>query len=229
MKKRMKSRIGTVLTILCLTVLIFAIVLIVRNARGQVTFLFGRSMLRVTTASMEPGIEAGSYILVKRVKTEEIAVGDVITFRSDDPVIKGQLNTHRVVEILDGGASFRTKGDNNPKEDLYPVPADHVVARYVRNLAGVTAIGRAVFARNIFPTLILILSASVFVCAVLEIVRQLRGRKPGRADTDAAHDREIERRVREEVERLKRADAQKKADGAEATEPRQNSRTSQKP
>lgn len=217
MKKRVKSCIGTVVTVLCIAVLLFAVILIARNARGEVTFLFGKSFIRVRTASMEPGIGAGSYILVARVRTEEIAVGDVITFRSDDPAIQGQLNTHRVTEILDGGAAFRTKGDNNPVADRYVVPADHVVARYVRNLDGLTAIGRAVFARNIFPVILLVLSAAVFVCAVIEVVRRLHGRADGAdgADPDAAHEKEIERRVREEVERLKNADAANGTDAAE--------------
>lgn len=219
MKKRTRSRIGTILTVLCLVILLFAAVLIIRNARGEVTFLFGRSLIWVKTASMEPGIEAGSYILVARVKTEEIAVGDIITFRSDDPAIRGQLNTHRVAEILDGGTAFRTKGDNNPGADLYPVPADHVVARYVRPLPGLTAIGRAVFARNIFPILLIVLSAAVFVCAVIELVRKLQIGKAGNAAGEAAHEAEIERRVREEVERLKKADAAKGTGEAETPDP----------
>ncbi len=206
MKKRMKTRIGTVLTILCLVILVFAVILIARNARGEVTFLFGKSLIWVRTASMEPGIEAGSYILVERVRTEDIEVGDIITFRSDDPAIQGQLNTHRVTEILDGGTSFRTKGDNNPATDGYPVPADHVVARYVRNLTGLTGIGRAVFARNIFPTILLILSAAVFVCVVIEIVRKLHTKADG-SRRDAAHEEEIERRIQAEIERLKRENA----------------------
>lgn len=206
MKKRTKTRIGTALTILCLLILLLAVILIARNAKGEVTFLFGKSLIWVRTASMEPGIEAGSYILVERVRTENIEVGDIITFRSDDPAILGQLNTHRVTEILDGGTSFRTKGDNNPAADGYPVPADHVVARYVRNLAGLTGIGRAVFARNIFPTILLILSAAVFVCAVIEIVRKLHTKADG-SRRDAAHEEEIERRVQAEIERLKRENA----------------------
>lgn len=221
MKKRVKSCIGTVVTVLCIAVLLFAVILIARNARGEVTFLFGKSFIRVRTASMEPGIGAGSYILVARVRTEEIAVGDVITFRSDDPAIQGQLNTHRVTEILDGGAAFRTKGDNNPVADKYVVPADHVVARYVRNLDGLTAIGRAVFARNIFPVILLVLSAAVFVCAVIEVVRRLHGRADG-ADPDAAHEKEIERRVREEVERLKNADAAKSTGTARRSDAAEN-------
>ena len=219
MKKRMKSRLSTLLTILCLVILLFAVVLIVRNARGEVTFLFGRSLFRVRTASMEPGIEAGSYILVARVRTDQIAVGDIITFRSDDPAIRGQLNTHRVTEILDGGTAFRTKGDNNPGEDLYPVPADHVVARYVRPLPGLTAIGRAVFARNIFPIILIVLSAAVFVCAVIELVRKLQIGKRGGAAGEAAHEAEIERRVQEEVERLKKADAARGTGETETPDP----------
>ena len=228
MKKRLKSRIGTVVTVLCIVVLLLAVVLIVRNARGEVTFLFGKSFIRVRTASMEPGIGAGSYILVARVRAEEVAVGDVITFRSDDPAIQGQLNTHRVTEILDGGAAFRTKGDNNPAEDKYVVPADHIVARYVRNLNGLTAIGRAVFARNIFPVILLVLSAAVFVCAVIEIVRKLHDRADG-TDPDAAHEKEIERRVREEVERLKNADAAKGTDIAKGTDAAQNNGDAETP
>lgn len=228
MKKRTKTRIGTVLTIFCLAILLFAVILIARNAKGEVTFLFGKSLIWVRTASMEPGIEAGSYILVERVRPEAIDVGDIITFVSDDPAILGQLNTHRVTEILDGGASFRTKGDNNPVADSYPVSADRVVARYVRNLGALSAIGRAVFARNIFPTILLILSAAVFVCAIIEIVRKLHT-KTDEPHTDATHAEEIERRVQEEIERLKRENAEKAAREPEAPDLPANDRTTKKP
>ena len=111
---------------------------------NRIFFLADRATIWVMTDSMEDQIPAQSYIMIHRVDSSEIEVGDVITFYSDDPMLSGQLNTHRVIEISEDGNSFTTKGDNNPGIDKYPVKAESVVGVYEKNLVVLSAIGRVV-------------------------------------------------------------------------------------
>ena len=70
---------------------------IISNFSGKIAFIGGRSLMWVKTGSMDPTIEERSYIVVKRSDGSDIEIGDVITFKSPDPLLKGAYNTHRVV------------------------------------------------------------------------------------------------------------------------------------
>ena len=96
------------------------------KASQHTVFIFGRTTVWVMTPSMEPQIPAQSYILVKRVSAEEVNVGDVIIFRSDDPSLDGSFNTHRVIEIIGDHEEFVTKGDANLIKDGYTAKADKI-------------------------------------------------------------------------------------------------------
>jgi len=101
----------------------------------------GYHVLWVKTNSMEPTIPTSSYILTKDVEAKDVKVGDIITFVSDNPQIKGMYNTHRVIKIEDG--KFTTKGDNNPADDgIYSAKAENIVARYQRNMPFLSVFGR---------------------------------------------------------------------------------------
>lgn len=100
--------------------------LIIAVGKGYHPSLFGYQVLRVVTASMVPTLEENTLILIKKVPQEEIQVGDIVTFVSDDPALLGFYNTHRVYQIEEypeaiGGIRYITKGDNNDYPDAYPV------------------------------------------------------------------------------------------------------------
>jgi signal peptidase I len=86
--------------------------------------LFGYERYVLVGRSMEPTIHRGSLVYDKVVPTGELQVGDVITYvppGSTAPV------THRIARRErqgDGRVVFRTKGDNNPAEDLRPFTLD---------------------------------------------------------------------------------------------------------
>ena len=71
--------------------------------------LLGFSFLIVTTGSMEPEINAGELIMIK--KSNEYKIGDIITFIDQDNF----LITHRIIESNEN--LIITKGDNNDLED----------------------------------------------------------------------------------------------------------------
>ena len=123
-------------------VLLLVIGLAAARISNKVFFLGNRATVWIMTDSMEDSIPAQSYIRIRKADPPEIQVGDVITFYSDDPVLEGHLNTHRVVEIAEDGTTFITKGDANYINDKYPVRADAVVGVYEKNLPLLTSAGR---------------------------------------------------------------------------------------
>lgn len=70
--------------------------------------------LTVLTASMRPAFPPGSVAVVVPIPVDEVAVGDVITYRI--PVDDHRVVTHRVVEVVRPGV-VRTRGDANNSDD----------------------------------------------------------------------------------------------------------------
>jgi len=75
--------------------------------------LFGFSLLRVSTDSMEPALSVGEVVLVKDVEPETLKIGDVITYRATKGPYKGDLITHQISKEpyeVDGIYYFTTRG-----------------------------------------------------------------------------------------------------------------------
>lgn len=87
--------------------------------------LTGRQVFAVRGASMEPAIPMGAMIVVADHGTDDLAAGDVITWRGDN----GVWVTHRIVQVVDEGGErmFQTQGDANEKPDGFVVPARAVI------------------------------------------------------------------------------------------------------
>lgn len=125
--------------------LLLGIVLVISfvsaHFRGEVPHIGKYSVMHIVSGSMEPQIEKGTYILIKRVAPEEIEKDDIICFYSDDPTIYGCPNTHRVVEepyLQDGELLFTTQGDSNLIPDKVPARGDKLIGVWVRNLGAAT-------------------------------------------------------------------------------------------
>lgn len=135
--------------------LLFMLVLcgvIISAGTGRVPYIFGYRLLKVVSGSMQPAIADGTCILIRRVPEEEIGIGDIITFVSDDPMIEGFLNTHRVYDIItdpqSGEVTYITKGDAMTEPDLYPVSYEDIQGKYVKELPH----GRTLFKAMLFLT-----------------------------------------------------------------------------
>lgn len=121
---------------LALMVLLCGMVLLAGS--GNVPYIFGHRILQVISHSMEPTIQGETCIVIKKVEQEEIQVGDIITFVSEEGNIKGYLNTHRVHDIVEdaetGETLYITKGDAYESADSLPVQYEQVAGRYVGEL-----------------------------------------------------------------------------------------------
>ena len=127
----------------CALALLFIVLLSIIGAKmkGKVPSVFGYSVMHIVSNSMEDEIPRGSYILVKQISPDEVELNDVICFYSDDPMIYGLPNTHRVVSEpirTENGFEFVTKGDAHATEDSVKANGDKLIGVYVKTLDGVS-------------------------------------------------------------------------------------------
>lgn len=191
--------------IVCLVATYVAVSFLNRK-NNRPTFVFGSALLWVETGSMEPTIEAKSYIAVKKYDGGELNVGDVIVFvcKSNDPQINGQLVTHRIEKIENDG--YITKGDASAVIDEWVVSEGDIVAVYKRSLSVLTTFGR-IFSS--YAGLILIFVVFFGSCALIyfpDMINALRDEDKMKQDKE----REIEKRVEEEVKKLQEKDKEEK-------------------
>lgn len=132
MKRYILRIIDSVVTMLLILVFLFAVVVIVSvmsTPKGEPPMIFGRTMLQVTSPSMEPELKIGTVVMVKKAETSEVKEGDIISFYTRDPDIYNSVVTHRVVEAEErnDGVVLTTKGDANVSNDKYPVKNDRMI------------------------------------------------------------------------------------------------------
>ena len=131
------KRAARILEILFLLLMLGLCGVIISAGTGKVPYLFGYRVLKVVSGSMQPVISDETCILIRQAEQEEIQVGDIITFVSDDPSIKGFLNTHRVYEITtdaEGESRYITKGDAMSEPDVWPVAYEDIQGIYVKEM-----------------------------------------------------------------------------------------------
>lgn len=90
----------------------------------------GATPYTVLTGSMQPGLPPGTLVVVKPVDTDEIVIGDVITYQLESG--RSAVVTHRVIGVrtgVDGEPEFLTQGDANTAADPEPVRSVQVRGR----------------------------------------------------------------------------------------------------
>jgi signal peptidase I len=142
MKKKLAFIFETIFTIL----IIGLCGLIIAMSKGFHPSIGGYEVLRVITPSMEPELPLDTLILIKDVDEGDLKEGDIITFISEDPSVKGFYVTHRIYKITEsaitGDTIYVTKGDANVTEDLYTVKYEDIAGRFVRIIPGGNTIGK---------------------------------------------------------------------------------------
>ena len=72
--------------------------------KSEVPNVFGFSILKVISGSMEPTIKIDDYIIIRSIK--DYKINDIVTYKDKN----SNLVTHRIISISD---IVITKGDNN--------------------------------------------------------------------------------------------------------------------
>lgn len=209
--------IGAVLCIILIPILIINITLIIKSYTNKdaVPSIGGYCPLIVLTGSMEPEIKSGDLIICKQIDSEDVKVGDVISFFDPDSTGKAVL-THRVTEIVteDGDLKFRTKGDANNAEDDSLVPASELVGIYRTRIPGAGNI--AMFMQS---------TAGLVVCVVVPLILLITWDIFRRRRIDAQNEKDTAALLAE-LETLKAQQAEKE-DGESTAEDDQGSKDDQ--
>jgi signal peptidase len=104
-----------------------------RNDEG--ISIFGVSAYVVVSDSMVPKFAAGDVIIIQAVDSEDLSVGDVITFRSRDPNTFGEIISHEIYDIvfnnIDETLSFITRGINLGTIDATPVLSTEIIGKLI--------------------------------------------------------------------------------------------------
>ena len=126
MKKIVSNLISSILIFIIATSSILIVyVAICTNDKS----IFGFRIFSVISGSMSGAIEKGDFILTQKVGKENLQVGDIISFISSAPDIKGEVNTHRIVQIE--GNTYHTKGDANSYIDKEIVKYEAIIGKVI--------------------------------------------------------------------------------------------------
>lgn len=131
-----KIKILSVFSIVVLALsIVFCTVVIAQTLTQGYVSLFGHSVFRVVSPSMEPTLPVNTFIVSKKVDIREIRTGDIVSFVSTEAYMNGSIITHRVVEIkqVNGQIGLVTRGDASNSVDATYVTVDNLVGKMVFN------------------------------------------------------------------------------------------------
>ncbi len=200
--------------VICWTIIVvlaFAVItFLLQRVNGSTPSIFGYSLQRIETGSMEPELLVQDVILSRQISDEsEIAVDDIVTFQGDSRFDNRKV-THRVLfaPYIDGEGEWAivTKGDANYVDDG-PVKLDKVESKMIRKMT---------FLRDLYSfffspwglIIFIFLMILIFFDEVMNLVRIFSGKYEERTDAES---------IGQIIERIRREDAEKQSKQHEET------------
>lgn len=176
-KKSPKTVLNTIINVILVIAIVIAAVAtyvsFVSSSGQGAPNIFGLRLLSIQTNSMADTLMPGDLVIAVGVKDKStLRPRDIITYWT---VINGErvLNTHRIINIYDGGdyLIFETQGDNNTTADPLTVHQNEIIGKYKFRIPGV---GK-VFDYLQTPTgFLLIVVVPVFVFFIYHLVQFFR-------------------------------------------------------
>ena len=122
---KIKNILSNIFLIFAVIVLICAVIFVSTVDKNDPhRFFLNLKFYQTTTGSMEPYMKIKSMVIVIKADISDFAVGDVVSFISDDSAV-----AHRVIGITDEG--LQTKGDNNRIPDAVIVKPENIIGKCV--------------------------------------------------------------------------------------------------
>ncbi|MBQ3073950.1 MAG: signal peptidase I [Ruminococcus sp.] len=167
------------------TLVVVVLVAFVFHMKDDIPNLFGYSICRVSSPSMEPELMVGDVILGKEVDdASEIEVGDVITFRGSGEYA-GMFITHKVIvapEMENGKMMLQTQGVANDTPDA-PIDAESVKSVVICKIPVMRAFYNYFFSPWGLITIIALIIFAFFDELIL-VVKTLAGEDKKMRNTD---------------------------------------------
>ncbi len=188
MKKVIKvfKKIFDILCWVIIAVLVASVVIsFISKLNGTAPTVFGYSVYRVSSGSMEPELKIGDVILGKSVDDpKSIKVGDIVTYKGSGE-LAGLLITHQVIVAPyeeNGELMLQTKGVANEIADT-PIEADRVQSVVICEIEFLAHFYNFFFSSwGLLAVIALIIL--VFIDELIILVKTIAGVKPKSQQAD---------------------------------------------
>ncbi len=174
MKKAFDTKIFDIVSSIVETVVAISLIILIIlvgfqrfSTRGN---LFGYRIYTVASGSMIPTYNIGDTLLIKEMSSENIKVGDAVTYMGETGGVDGLIITHQVQQVdidENGKYSFHTKGIANNIEDPI-VYEEQVLGKVVHKFFILSIIGRVTTS---MPLLFAFVAIPVAILVAIEIIK----------------------------------------------------------
>ena len=131
MKKKMILLSNRILDILGVIALLCVISFVATWVFTGKPSFFGYRVMHVVSASMEPTIMTGDFVLTQVADADSVETGDIVTYRRKNE--KGKLTNYTVIHRITGknaAGQFIFIGDNNNHDDA-PVDPEQITYKVI--------------------------------------------------------------------------------------------------
>ncbi len=146
-------------------VVIFMILLNIFSINNK--SFFGFRVYRVISGSMQPTLQIGDIIIIRKEK--EYHINDIITYDTGLTTV-----THRIKSIDNNGVV--TKGDaNDVNDDIFNV--DKIVGKYFFRISMISLFSNIMIGNSVFIVLIVLFSSILILTIFYRFIRNIELRK----------------------------------------------------
>lgn len=151
-------------------IIMLVMILITGQSRltGQEPSILGHRLYIVDSGSMVPTLPLDSMIIVREISPDQIVEGDIVTFYARASDIRV---THRVVEIVEEGKEFITKGDANNIRDFSILEGDRVIGKLAFAIPFIGKIFRFLSSRAGIAALIILGAIFIILPKVIRLFK----------------------------------------------------------
>ncbi|MBQ4030889.1 MAG: signal peptidase I [Bacilli bacterium] len=151
---------------------------------------FGYRIYTIISGSMIPTYDVGDTLLIKEMTSDNIEIGDAVTYLGEGGEYNGKIITHEVIDIeldANGKYLFHTKGKANNIEDPI-VSQDQVLGKVIHKFFFLTMLGKITTSLPLLFICVIIPLAIIIAIEIIKLVYKT--------------DEEIDEEVKEEIEEL---------------------------
>lgn len=164
--------ISSIVEWLIIAILVLLIVLVGFQKFSSKGNFFGYRIYTIISGSMIPTYGVGDTLLIKEMNSDNIKIGDAVTYLGDGGSMNGKIITHQVVGIEfdeNGKYLFHTKGVANNIEDPI-VFQDQVLGKVVHKFLFLSVLGKVTTSMSLLFTFIIIPMAIIIAIEIAKLV-----------------------------------------------------------
>lgn len=163
--------------IIIIVMVTYVTFVVVQRVSGNKS-IFGYRIFTVATGSMIPDYEINDVLAIKEVNSDELEVGDDITYLGKKLDVNGKIVTHRIINIKieDGKKEFITKGVNSSAEDP-AITDDQIYGKVIGKIPVITTINHIIKNQYGFFFLIFLPIVSIVFLEIADTVTEIKREK----------------------------------------------------